>query len=315
MNAGELDGVVVAESGYSKFTINVVRAFKLGGIERVGVINEGKFHSAPFIQWLDKDKFFLPQVEADITDVCNLKCTACYHFANFSSDENFYPIEIFRRDIRQIAQNCDIVTFKLLGGEPFTLENVGEYVTILRQYLPQARLRIVSNGTRIPSLPQKTLDILRINQCGIDISTYPPTLKVADKIKAVLDASGIPYDFSDPVERFNIFLTMNNLNDPEKSRCTCGNETCRSVYKGKLYKCPLDAFYFKMVKKFGLKNFPASMGVDIYASNFSSLASMLDGNIEMCHWCSEQVRKIPWKTSSSPKLEDWIVNPDELKNF
>ena len=315
INAGELDGVIVAETAGSKFVKNIVRLFKFGGIQRVGVLNKGFNDFVRVLHWLDKDKFFLPYAEADITDACNLKCIACYHFANFSLDEDFYPIEIFRRDIHQITRNCDILTFRLLGGEPFILNSIGDYVTILRQYLPQARLRIVSNGTLIPSLPQKTLDILRNNQCGIDISTYQPTLKVSDKIKAVLDANGIPYNFSPPIELFHIFLTMNNRNDPEKSQCVCKNEVCRSVYKGKLYKCPLDAFYFKMVKKFGLKNFPASMGVDIYASNFSSLASMLDGKIEMCHWCGEHVREIPWKVSGNPKFEDWLFNPDELKNF
>ena len=307
--------MIIVEDEQQPFIKNTVQIFKFYGIPNVGVINLGYFNPFEPIQWLDMCKYFLPYLEADITDICNLKCAACYHFANFSLKEDFYPLETFRRDIQQVTRNCDILTFRLLGGEPFTLKNFDEYVIVLRKYLPQAALRIVSNGTLIPSLPQRTLDTLRNNRFAIDISTYPPTLKLADKIKTVLEANGIPYNFGQPVEMFNVFLTMHGGNNPLKARSICGNEPCRSVYNGKIYKCPLDAFYFKMIKKFGLKNYPKATGVDLYAPNFSSLLPMLDGNVELCHWCGEQIRKIPWEPSNKPRLEDWLGDPEEIKKL
>ena len=39
----------------------------------------------------------------------------------------------------------------------------------------------------------------------------------------------------------------------------------------------------------------------------------LDGNIELCTWCNENVRLVDWKPENNPKITDWLVNPDEIK--
>ena len=85
---------------------------------------------------------------------------------------------------------------------------------------------------------------------------------------------------------------------------------------GKIYKCPPDALNYKFMEKFGIENFPASTGADIYAQNFHFLLQMLEGPIEMCYWCSEnKTRRIPWEPTNNPQLEDWLADPDEIKNF
>lgn len=309
--AGELDGLIIAElPPYSFFAESVVGKCKLYNIQNVGITYfQGLY-------WLDTSKIFVPYLEADITDKCNLHCAGCYHFANFSVAEDFYPLENFRRDMVQLSRTCDLPFFRLMGGEPLLLKNLDEYLQITRQCLPNSDLRILTNGTLILSLPQKILDAVRENQFTIDISPYLPTVKVAAQIKALLDANGIPSNLGEgPFEKFNVFMTLNGGHNPLVSRKCCGNDVCRTVRNGKIYKCPLDAFSYKFVERFGIENFPQSTGVDIYAPNFSSLLDMLEDNVELCYWCSEHVRQIPWQPTNNPKLEDWLADPDELKNF
>ena len=312
VDIGELDGVIVVEAGFRQFTKNVVQNFKLYKIPHVGIICQGPLVN---LYWLDPSKVFLPRLEADITDKCNLKCSACFHFANFSLSEDFYPLEIFRKDIEHITQMCDIPSFRLMGGEPLLLKNLDEYIKILRQGLPKADLRILTNGLLIPFLQQKVLDAIRENKFVIDISMYPPTLKIADKIKAVLDKNKISYAFSSLIEKFDTFMTLNPNNAPEYSRTNCGNEVCRTIYCGKIYKCPLDAFSHKFAKKFGIENFSKSVGVDIECLNFSTLLQRLDDEIELCHWCSGNIRQIPWHTTNNPQITDWLADPEEIKKL
>ena len=108
-------------------------------------------------------------------------------------------------------------------------------------------------------------------------------------------------------------MTLHAGNDPLKARAVCCNDGCRFLRDGKIYKCPIDALSYRFAEKFELKNYPKATGVDIYAENFSSLIEMLDGNVEMCGWCAEKVRKIPWEPTKKTKLEDWLADPAEAK--
>ena len=103
-------------------------------------------------------------------------------------------------------------------------------------------------------------------------------------------------------------------NNPEKSRVACFNDNCKFLRDGKIYKCPIDALSYRFAEKFGLKDYPKATGADIYAPNFLSMFRMLNGDVEMCHWCGEQARFIPWELVNNPKLEDWLADPDELKS-
>lgn len=275
------------------------------------------FDSRNPIHWLDSKKIYISQIETQIVDGCNLNCKACCHFSNLFKTNEIYPLENFTRDVCRISQVCDVATFFLLGGEPLLMKNLDEYIKISRQYFPTSYLGILTNGLLIPALPQKILDAMRASRLVVHISGYPPTMKIADKIKAALEPNQIPYIFRDAVDdkKFRSFMTLHTGNDPEKARAVCGNDGCRFLRNGKIYKCPVDALSYRFAETFGIENYPKATGVDIYAQNFSSLLPMLDDNIELCNWCSEQVRLISWEVSRNPELEDWLADPQELQNF
>lgn len=317
VNAGELDGVIIADNVRSDFVKAVIEICKLYNIPKVGVMDLNLPNPHSLIYWLDSEKNCIPYLNANLVDGCNLNCKGCTHFAAFFRKDEIYPLDTFRRDIRRLSQMCDVVSFRLLGGEPLLLKNLDEYVKITRQYFPKSNLGIVTNGLLLPSISQKLLDTLRENDFVVYVSIYPPTEKILNEIQALLNKNKIIFSLIGPIKNFGVFLTFHDENNPEQARKFCaGNDSCRFLRDGKIYKCPPDALKFRFAEKFGIEGFPAATGVDLYAANFSSLLQMLDGDIEMCSWCSEQpTRRIPWEPTNNPKLEDWLADPNELKNF
>ena len=314
MNAGEIDGLLIVADDNTPFTKAVIQNCKFYNIPNVCLINLNPYNP---VFMLDTDKVYIPYLETNLIDGCNLNCKGCSHFSALFKRDEIYPLETFRRDVRRLSQVCDIRLFRLLGGEPLLLKNLDRYIKTAREYLPKTDLRIVTNGLLIPSVSRKILDSIRENHCILDISAYAPTLKIADKIKAILSLNKIRFYLPNQViDKFDTHLTLHSGNNPEKARTICGDTICRFLRDGKIYRCPIDALSYRFAEKFGIKNYPKATGIDIYAPNFSSLLQMLDGNVELCYWCSERpTRKISWEPTNNPKLEDWLADPDELKNF
>lgn len=313
-DAGELDGVIIADNARSYFTKGIIPIFKLYAIPKVGVFDKGNVFNPIYI--LDPDKAYIPHLETNLVDACNLNCKGCTHFAGLFGKGEIYPLETFRRDVRRLSQTCDIVKFRLLGGEPLLLKNLDEYIKVACQYLPKTRVQIVTNGLLIPSMSQRFFDTLRENKCDVDISIYSPTLKIADKIKEILRANGIAFHMANYKDEFHVFLTLHPGNNPVKARSFCFNDNCRFLRDGKVYKCPPDALSYRFTERFGIEGFPKATGIDLYASNFSSMLEHLESDVEMCGWYSDkQARLIAWEPTNKPQLEDWLADPDELKNF
>lgn len=309
----EIDGVIIAEHAKTLFTVEIIKIFKFNAVPKVGIINlENPFQN---LQWLNEEKIYMPQLEANVLDSCNLNCKACTHYSNLFGDEDIYPLDNYARDIRQVAANVDMADFYILGGEPFKLKNLDEYLNITRKYFPNINLRLVTNGLLVPNVSQNILDALRENKFVADISMYPPTVKMIDKITEVFKKNNIPCNTRGHVHFFNAFLTLHGGHNPLQARNVCCDDGCRFLRNGKIYKCPVDALSFKFVQHFGIKNFPAASGVDIFAKNFALLMEQLNGNIELCTWCNETARKINWTPENNPKLTDWLANPAEVENF
>ena len=317
VNAGELDGVIIAEDARSDFTRKIIPLFKLYKIPQVGVFIINRFNPVSPIYWLDTDKAYIATLNTNLIDGCNLNCKGCTHFASLFKSNEIYPPENFRRDVRKLSEIADIVSFALLGGEPLLLKNLDKYILIARKYFPKTNLRILTNGLLIPQMSQSVINALIETKAVVVVSAYPPTLRIIDKIKTTLNSSNVLYDIHNPIQTFGIFMTLHSDNNPKQARKFCaGNDICRFLRDGKIYKCPPDALKYRLAERFGINRLPEATSVDLYASNFSSMLECLDGNVEMCSWCSEQpTRQIPWESTNNPKLEDWLADPDELKNF
>ena len=309
---GEIDGLIIAWD-YNAIA-PIVNICKFYGVQNVAYVDSN--NPVNKIIWLDNSKSFMPRIDTDLIDSCNLNCKACSHFANLFNDGDFYKLEDFRRDIRRLSEIVDLGRLRMMGGEPLKLKNLDEYIKVARQYLPNTNLYLVTNALLIPTVSQKILDTLRENDCIVQISGYPPTVKILDKIKDILIKNNLRYEVVSntqiPIKIFFRCMSLKGGHDPMKSRRVCHNDVCRFLRNGKMYKCPPDALCYKFEERFNIKNFPMSTGIDLYAPNFSLLLEQLNGNIERCSWCNETDEEVAWKVENKPKFSDWIVDENKI---
>ena len=305
-----IDGVIIADDSRSIFTKHLVKLFKLHSIKNVGIVD---FFLPPptanpkeIIYWLDMDKGYIPHIESNIIDSCNLNCRGCTHFSAFFNDNDFYDIKDFKRDVRRISETVDLIRFLILGGEPLKKPDLAEFIEVARNYLPKTNIRIITNGLLIPSASQKVFDTMKKNRIALDITNYPPTSKILDRITDTLNKNQIAYRIGSVVQNFLLFFSLTNGHDPNQSRKVCTNDACRYMRDGRIYKCPIDGLVYRYAETFGIENFAKSTSIDIFASNFVSMLDMLDGEVELCGWCNEQNKIIPWQTSSHYVKEDWL---------
>ncbi len=311
--------MIIAEDCIGYFAKNMVQLFKFHGVPKIGVIGVGhQFVAATpaeLVYWLTPEKDYIPYIETHVIDGCNLNCKGCGHFAPLFGKRDFYDLDQFRCDIRKLSEKADVITVRLMGGEPLIKEDFGEYIKIARQYLPNSNIRIATNALPIPSLPQSLLDLIRDSKVCIDITLYPPTQKIIDKIKGILDKNHIVYNnsmlyhrHSKVIETFSRILKLHPQSNPMSALARCGSQNCRFLRKGKLYKCPVDALIFKYSETYKLDSFPPSMGIDIYAENFVALLRKLDHEpVALCAWCSETPQQFKWLAPSKCVMEDWLV--------
>lgn len=156
IESGKIDGLIIVEIPHIPFVIEVVKLCKLYNIPNVGVMDPLFLSYINEIRYLNSDKAFIPQLEANIIDSCNLNCKGCAHYSNLFDDSEIYPLNEYERDIKQIARNADILNFYILGGEPLKLKNLDEYLRITKRFLPNTNLRLITNGLLVPSVSQKS---------------------------------------------------------------------------------------------------------------------------------------------------------------
>jgi organic radical activating enzyme len=94
----------------------------------------------------------LPYAEFYITNVCNLNCTNCNRFNNFS----FAGHELWGQyqDLyTNWAKRLTIDHISILGGEPFLNPSLLEWVDNILSLWPTSKLSIVTNGTQFNKWP------------------------------------------------------------------------------------------------------------------------------------------------------------------
>lgn len=151
------------------------------------------------------------------------------------------------------------------------------------------------------------MDEIRNFNVVVDISMYPPTEKIFNKISDILTAHGIKFIRQRPVSFFSVALTLDGGHDKQLARVACTMDQCRLIRDGKFYKCPFDALIHRYKKTFNIAELPDSdSGVNIHDENAVRLFDKLDGDIELCGFCNEIARQIPWQISNKPSQEEWI---------
>ena len=255
------------------------------------------------------DQNVLPYLEIQITDSCNLKCKGCSHLAGLYPAGRHIPLAHFRRDLERLSALFPrIEKLRLLGGEPFLIPDLAEYCRTARSFYPDADIRIVTNGLLCLQRSSAVWAVLREAHIGIDVSMYPPTVKLQDRLTALFAAEQIDYKLTAPITKFAKRIDPGGSSDIHSTFWQCDSKWCSFLRDGLLCICPAPFFLKRLAEQYGLAVQTESGIINIHETEMTpaQIKQFLNTPNSVCRYCTE-MEYFDWNANQQPALTDWIV--------
>lgn len=298
-----------------------IKELKRLGVRKLGIVSDWVYkyditlsdnllenHQIIWGDTINENLPFLPTLETNVVDYCNLNCKGCSHFSNLFPKGSKVEFETFKKDIRYLSQKINIIQFNLLGGEVLLSDELEGYIRCLMKYMPATRIQLVTNGILIPKQSQNRLRFFEQNNVYISITEYPPTAKMKEEIIKIMNEYGIHFEMRPLVSTFGKNIDVSGENDPWEAQRTCRENRCHFLREGKIYKCPFSALgnYF-----FEYYDIPLRFngGIDIYneKNDWEEIINNLEEvPVEQCRFCGAEER-FAWAVSLKPEKEEWII--------
>jgi organic radical activating enzyme len=229
------------------------------------------------------------RLESDISDRCNYSCKNCNHLSPYYR-ENRYSFDEWKRDIELAEQSIRTEIFNLLGGEPFLLNNLADYVKVLKASPICNRIGVYTNGALLPRL--KDFSVL-VDVDEVVISYYPSV--DTKPLEAWLATFHEQFPCRFILNRFESFFVFFNENrhDREKmletwTSCT-DKRNCHTIYKGRYYLCPTsNKFKYLLREKYSVTE---DLEDGFPLENIRNLQQYIDTHVERaplksCYYCN-----------------------------
>ena len=257
-------------------------------LSEIGAMDRLFFYDARQNCILKYSKPVLNYMEYHVSWHCNLNCKGCDHYCNLYDQPQFGDPGKYRENLLRLHELFDtITTIRLMGGEPFLNPKLGEFARISREVFPHTDLRVVSNGLLIPKASDEVLEKLRLNHVTVDISNYPPTAKMLDKITNCLKNAGVPYVVSEEIREFQ-HIAGNKKKDGAYNFNHCRLRACHFLDDdGRLTVCGIPRFYHAAKDQLQSNN-------EVSPKNWIDIYSVRDGyeilrefnrEIPFCTYC------------------------------
>jgi len=230
------------------------------------------------------------------------------------TEKVFPDIDGFKEEIRELTKRFkNVRQFRLMGGEPFVNPDLRFFLYEVRKGFPYADIRIASNGLLIPQMSDETVEAIRECSAVIDISQYPPTRDLIDKILSFTQERQIEVQISGKITHF--FKQINFIANEERESVysKCVSRKCHFLRKGRLYCCGAPILFFEN-KDFLALNIQKK---DVDNASFDLIGGNEDGwqilekflfPFDFCKYCTNS-QWFEWCVSKKGEIkrEDWIV--------
>lgn len=259
------------------------------------------------LYFIDIRKPYLDYFEYHISDHCNLKCRGCGHYSNIAIPR-FGDLDKYIKDLERLKELFwGVKTIRLMGGEPLLNNKLPDFMSYTRDIFPDADIMVVTNGLLIPDIEEKVFKIMSRYSIRFDISLYPPTEKIKERIELKCIENEVDYHFSDPIYEF--YDCINYTGDSNKNVAyeKCESKRCHFLEDGKIAVCCLPIVYKKQQKKLSWKmDIEENDIIDLYREDLDGykLNEILSKPMEMCRYCSDgTMRYFDWQ-GNYPYCED-----------
>lgn len=242
------------------------------------------------------NKIILEDLEVDLWEQCNLRCTQCTHSSPYftSADQN-YEIEQFKQDVASLNKIAHVGVFRIVGGEPLLNKNLIQYVRFLKESNIADYITIFTNGLVLSHTNNEVfsyIDRLRISVYNnLEEKKLKAIYTNIEKIKNLHPHLNI---VANEISHFSYFNLASKNNDKalvEKIFNNCYYSYMHkgfSIFNGRLYKC------FASRKKY---NF---LKVHSTENNFHHLKDNLHDSVKL-------------QDLENKDLEEFISNKDPLE--
>jgi len=208
-------------------------------------------------------------VEFYIINVCNLACSGCNRFNNYQFN-GYQRWSDYAEIYQQWAQQVNIGSIGILGGEPLLNPTFMDWVVGINQLWPQRQIRIISNGFRLDR--QLTLYSMlqqhRNIELWVGVHNKQHKTEIIQKVKDFTQAPHhVSFNSDDPYQQYMVITDANDVkvrieynwwfhqgaivkqddkltlhqSNVQKAHKICHMKTCHHFIRGELYKCGVAA--------------------------------------------------------------------------
>lgn len=214
-------------------------------------------------------------LEVMVIRTCNLSCQGCTTFSDLTYS-GYTTWEQARAELEPWTHRLDIEAIGIMGGEPLINPDIKNWLTGIRELLPNAQIRFITNGL----LLNRHWDVVELLQelgnTVLKISYHINNAEVDSVIQRIfqtwpwtpvnefgIDRWGRERECKFQVARPTQFLkTFKNDyanmaphdSDPVEAFQRCVQKRCPLLYRGQLFKCGTVALMPEVLERHGNPN-------------------------------------------------------------
>lgn len=217
----------------------------------------------------------LPFLELMATNVCNLACEGCTTFSDLDH-KGYATWQQSQQQLDPWLARLDIQAVGFMGGEPLINPDLRAWIFGLRDLLPRAQIRFVTNGLLLDK-HWWVIDALdQVGNAVMKITYHLPNHALDRSIERIFGSrdwqpiqefgidrwiapSGLRFQIARPQRFIKTYqgqlahMTPHD-SDPTKSFAICVQQKCPMLYQGRLYKCGTAALTPEIINRHGRPN-------------------------------------------------------------
>jgi hypothetical protein len=214
-------------------------------------------------------------LEVMVINACNLSCAGCTTFsdlkhAGYVSWKQGYDW------LKPWTDRINIEAIGMMGGEPLMNPELQQWLCGIRELLPQAQIRVVTNGLLLHK-NWWILDLLdTLGNSVLKISQHVDDPILTDAIDQIFSSrdwksihehgidrwicsSGLRFQIARPKQFLKTFRgdyadAMPHDSDPDSAFSICVQKKCPLLFNGKIWKCGTAALTPPMLERFNWPN-------------------------------------------------------------
>jgi hypothetical protein len=254
------------------------------------------------INWMNLQLF--------IVGKCNLNCTGCNSFAPIA-DNYLLDLLSLESDLKRWSDlgGAGVISeIRIAGGEPLLHPKLKEIINITHKYLPQAKLKIITNGILLLRQKECFWECCQLNDVDIIISHYPISLDIKSIRKMVRSYKLQLRYYHGTLPWFKFEYDLAGGGNFENNFRKCINAIlCPELREGKISTCShifnivhFNSFFHKDIE------IMKTDFMDIYkAKNMDEILEFISRPVPFCRYCTLKYTPLKWGLSQKA-ISEWV---------